>query len=86
MVLCFRLYFGKDPIVMNTAEATVKQLVSLVFERVILEDEQNPSNTNGQANLEELKVPSNTAPKTLRICAADAFLMFQVLFHEFLLL
>lgn len=78
MVLCFRLYFGKDPIVVNTAEATVKHLVSLVFERVLAEDEQNPPDSDSQVNLEELKVPSNAAPKTLRSCAADAYLMFQV--------
>ncbi|CAL4062138.1 unnamed protein product, partial [Meganyctiphanes norvegica] len=38
LVLCFRLHFTKDPIVVNTAGATVRQLVSAVFERVIHED------------------------------------------------
>lgn len=78
LVLCFRLYFGKDPIVVNTAEATVKHLVSLVFDRVLAEDEQHQPNSDSQVNLEELKVPSNVPPKTLRNCAADAYLMFQV--------
>lgn len=77
LVLCFRLYFSKDSVVVNTAEATVKHLVSLVFERVVLEDEQFPPSTNGQINLEELKQPSNISPKTLQTCAADAYLMFQ---------
>lgn len=81
-MLCFRLYFGKDPIVVNTAEATVKHLVSLVFERVLSEDEQHPPSSTSQVNLEELKVPSNVPPKTLRNCAADAYLMFQVGFSE----
>jgi len=40
-VLCFRLHFTKDSqAVINTAGATVRQLVSLVFERVMHEDEQ----------------------------------------------
>jgi len=40
-VLCFRLHFTKDSqAVINTAGATVRQLVALVFERVMHEDEQ----------------------------------------------
>lgn len=64
---------------MNTAEATVKQLVSLVFERVLSEDEEYEVDKNLQINWEELKQPSNIPPKTLRPCAADAYLMFQVM-------
>ncbi|XP_060847861.1 protein MON2 homolog isoform X2 [Rhopalosiphum padi] len=41
LVLCFRLHFTKDSqAVINTAGATVRQLVALVFERVMHEDEQ----------------------------------------------
>lgn len=41
LVLCFRLHFTKDSqAVINTAGATVRQLVALVFERVIHEDQQ----------------------------------------------
>jgi len=41
LVLCFRLHFTKDSqAVINTAGATVRQLVALVFERVLYEDEQ----------------------------------------------
>lgn len=40
-MLCFRLHFTKDSqAVINTAGATVRQLVALVFERVLYEDEQ----------------------------------------------
>lgn len=40
-MLCFRLHFTKDSqAVINTAGATVRQLVALVFERVMQEDEQ----------------------------------------------
>ena len=37
-VLCFRLHFGKDTITINTAAATVRQLFTSVFERVVFED------------------------------------------------
>lgn len=79
LVLCFRLHFTKDSTTINTAGATVRQLVSLVFERVVAEDEQSPDNEDSDdINLEELKIPTNQAPKSLGPCAADAYLMFQV--------
>lgn len=58
----------------------MKQLVSLVFERVLAEDELYEVDKNLQISLEELKQPSNIPPKTLKPCAADAYLMFQVCF------
>ncbi|XP_014237162.1 protein MON2 homolog isoform X1 [Trichogramma pretiosum] len=77
LVLCFRLHFTKDSTTCNTAGATVRQLVSLVFERVVAEDEQFSDQPTIDENLEELKIPTSTPPKGLRPCAADAFLMFQ---------
>ncbi|XP_075218459.1 mon2 homolog, regulator of endosome-to-Golgi trafficking isoform X2 [Lycorma delicatula] len=79
LVLCFRLHFTKDSTTINTAGATVRQLISLVFERVIAEDEhfKNNDTPDQQVNLEDLKIPSNVAPKGLRPCAGDAYLMFQ---------
>ncbi|XP_066996963.1 protein MON2 homolog isoform X2 [Anabrus simplex] len=79
LVLCFRLHFTKDSTTINTAGATVRQLVSLVFERVVAEDEyfRTRDTVKREVNLEELKIPSNVAPKGLRPCAADAYLMFQ---------
>lgn len=80
-MLCFRLHFAKKTTIINTAGATVRQLVSLVFERVVQEDEelQNSDNPpqNRQVNLEELKTASGVAPKGLPPCAADAYLLFQ---------
>lgn len=38
IVLCFRLHFTKDSTTINTAAATVRQLISVVFERVAAED------------------------------------------------
>ena len=40
MVLCFKLYFIKDATICTTAAATVRQMVSVIFERVLIEDSQ----------------------------------------------
>lgn len=78
LVLCFRLHFTKDSTIINTAGATVRQLVSLVFERVLSEDQESPSSESPrEINIEELKSAIGQAPKGLKPCAADAFLLFQ---------
>lgn len=58
----------------------MRQLISLVFERVVSEDKESSSKQldNAPTNIEELKVLSSSPPKGLRPCAADAYLMFQV--------
>jgi len=119
--LCFRLHFTKDSqAVINTAGATVRQLVSLVFERALHEDEQfeqlkdhsginngdNKHDLSQQSNVVDTSTPVhvhqqhqiiktppinnqhnyasnsdiNSVVASLRPCAADAYLMFQVLF------
>lgn len=81
LVLCFRLHFAKNSTTINTAGATVRQLVSLVFERVVVEYEQLANSEipppKRLINIEELKSPNANAPKGLPICASDAFLLFQ---------
>lgn len=78
LVLCFRLHFTKDSTTINTAGATVRQLVSLVFERALVEQEESKSDEEvREINLEELKISHGMAPKGLKPCAADAFLLFQ---------
>lgn len=78
LVLCFRLHFTKDSTIINTAGATVRQLVSLVFERVIAEEQESPSSESPrEINIEDLKSAVGQAPKGLKPCAADAFLLFQ---------
>ena len=49
IVLCFRLHFTKDSTTINTAAATVRQLVSMVFERVMAEDDTPNPQPPGQA-------------------------------------
>ena len=41
MVMSFKLYFTKDPTVSSTAAATVRQMVSVLFDRVVTEDSKD---------------------------------------------
>ncbi|XP_048864453.1 protein MON2 homolog isoform X2 [Brienomyrus brachyistius] len=75
IVLCFRLHFTKDNITNNTAAATVRQVVTVVFERMVAEDKQFKG-------VEEQPQPvqSNTSRRsisTLRPSAKDAYMLFQ---------
>lgn len=89
LVLCFRLHFAKDTTIGNTAGATVRQLVSLVFERVVIEDcnmEDDSSNEEVSPKLEQENSFSDVVDKqqdfqlkTLKPFALDAFSLFQVL-------
>ncbi|KAH7729489.1 hypothetical protein AAVH_02964 [Aphelenchoides avenae] len=77
IVLAIKLNFSKDPSVINAASAAVRQLFSCVFERVIQED--------GMKGAELMIVPQtvrkstspNSAPPTLRPCAADGYLLLK---------
>ncbi|XP_052646763.1 protein MON2 homolog isoform X7 [Harpia harpyja] len=75
IVLCFRLHFTKDNITNNTAAATVRQVVTVVFERVVAEDEQykdtidQPVAVQGNSNRRSVS--------TLKPCAKDAYMLFQ---------
>ena len=48
IVLCFRLHFTKDNITNNTAAATVRQVVTVVFERMVAEDERFKGRREGE--------------------------------------
>ena len=78
LVLCFRLHFTKDSTTINTAAATVRQLVSMVFERVMTEDEVASQEPLEPMSVEALKAGGKHAPRSLRPCAGDAYLLFQV--------
>ncbi|XP_028666343.1 protein MON2 homolog isoform X1 [Erpetoichthys calabaricus] len=75
IVLCFRLHFTKDNITNNTAAATVRQVVTVVFERMVAEDERHksiiepPAAIQGNSNRRSIS--------TLRPCAKDAYMLFQ---------
>ncbi|XP_069440869.1 protein MON2 homolog isoform X9 [Ovis canadensis] len=75
IVLCFRLHFTKDNITNNTAAATVRQVVTVVFERMVAEDERyrditdQPVLVQGNSNRRSVS--------TLKPCAKDAYMLFQ---------
>uniref|UniRef100_A0A8C0XD69 Protein MON2 n=1 Tax=Castor canadensis TaxID=51338 RepID=A0A8C0XD69_CASCN len=75
IVLCFRLHFTKDNITNNTAAATVRQVVTVVFERMVAEDERHrdiieqPTLVQGNSNRRSVS--------TLKPCAKDAYMLFQ---------
>ncbi|XP_030891820.1 protein MON2 homolog isoform X7 [Leptonychotes weddellii] len=75
IVLCFRLHFTKDNITNNTAAATVRQVVTVVFERMVAEDERHrdiieqPVLVQGNSNRRSVS--------TLQPCAKDAYMLFQ---------
>uniref|UniRef100_A0A8C9T1Y4 Protein MON2 homolog n=1 Tax=Scleropages formosus TaxID=113540 RepID=A0A8C9T1Y4_SCLFO len=75
IVLCFRLHFTKDNITNNTAAATVRQVVTVVFERMVAEDERykgvedQPPLVQGNSNRRSIS--------TLRPSAKDAYMLFQ---------
>uniref|UniRef100_A0A671Z0C4 Protein MON2 homolog n=1 Tax=Sparus aurata TaxID=8175 RepID=A0A671Z0C4_SPAAU len=75
IVLCFRLHFTKDNITNNTAAATVRQVVTVVFERMVAEDERFKGIVEQQP-----PVQGNTnrrSVSTLRPSAKDAYMLFQ---------
>uniref|UniRef100_A0A8C7PNT8 Protein MON2 homolog n=1 Tax=Oncorhynchus mykiss TaxID=8022 RepID=A0A8C7PNT8_ONCMY len=74
IVLCFRLHFTKDNITNNTAAATVRQVVTVVFERMVAEDDRfkglsRPPPVQGNTNRRSVS--------TLRPSAKDAYMLFQ---------
>ncbi|XP_073069452.1 protein MON2 homolog isoform X3 [Manis javanica] len=83
IVLCFRLHFTKDNITNNTAAATVRQVVTVVFERMVAEDERHrdiieqPILVQGNSNRRSVS--------TLKPCAKDAYMLFQHQEFSFLL-
>jgi hypothetical protein len=73
MLLCFRLqeHSKSNPVVNNTAAATLRQLIVHMFEKVTLEDDQLA------VDIKEGKVKPAQS-KVMLPCARDAYLLFQV--------
>ncbi|CAB3242619.1 unnamed protein product [Arctia plantaginis] len=76
MVMCMRMVSpseNRDVSTSHAAAATVRQLVALVFERALAEADGvlkvNPADIRPQTN--------NKAPKDLKPCAVDAYLILQ---------
>ena len=79
LALSFRLHFTKNQTTNNAASATVRQIVSVIFERAQKEDGDivEQQTTQCEYNFEELKQGSRYPPKSLRSAAGDAFLLLQ---------
>lgn len=79
LVLCFRLHYTKNPTIVNTAGATIRQLVSLVFERVYLEKDSVPSLQQQQQHASGTGSPDADGSSThdSQTFALDAFHLFQ---------
>ncbi|XP_037957121.1 protein MON2 homolog isoform X2 [Teleopsis dalmanni] len=80
LVLCFRLHYTKNSTIVNTAGATIRQLVSLVFERVYLEKDalstiQQPGPLKPSKDTACDAENSNT--NEMQTFASDAFFLFQ---------
>ncbi|CAF1163302.1 unnamed protein product [Didymodactylos carnosus] len=88
-VITFRLCFSKDPTIVNTATAAVRQLVTAVYDRVIEEDSrvhETPSTTASQQIEQPLLQDTDFMKhhskdslnvEMLRPYAKDAYLLFQ---------
>jgi hypothetical protein len=79
IAICFRLNFTKNQTTNNAASATVRQIVAVVFERVIKSQDAHTEaeQTRTSFNFEELKQGSRFPPKSLKSPAVDAFMLFQ---------
>lgn len=81
LVICFRLAFSKDQIVSTTAGATVRHLVSAVFDRAMaVQDSDTRSRENLTANtlVKPAASPSGKGGASeLPGLVADAYLLFQ---------
>jgi hypothetical protein len=69
-VLCFQLHSGRDSVISNTASASVRQLVCVVFDRV------TTIKTGGEP-LSPTRLIHKNAPKNLEPSVLDAYLLFQ---------
>jgi len=77
LVLCFRLHYTKNPTIVNTAGATIRQLVSLVFERVYLEKDSVSSLQQQQQQPSGSPSEGEGGGQDVQTFASDAFLLFQ---------
>ena len=74
-----RLAGSKDLIVMNTATAQLSQMVTKVFERLIVENKQkSPNNRTVKIEMDQLKILNKEAPSWMSESGQDAYMLLQV--------
>ena len=81
LTIGLRIASSKDQIVMNTATAMLSQMVTKVFERVLVENKLvKPSNDGNlkQSDIDHLKMLSKEAPAWMNESAQDAYMLLQV--------
>ncbi len=83
LTIALRLSASKDLIVMNTATAMLSQMVTKVFERVIVENKQQQqvqTNAGVKIDMDELKTLNNVPPSWMNESAQDAYMLLQDLY------
>ena len=86
--LCFRLHYTKNPTTNNTASATIRQLVTVIFERIQSEDKKNSiavsadnssDSFKSEKLFESLSGVDSPRYKPIKLCqaAADGFNFLQ---------
>lgn len=84
LTIALRLSASKDIVVMNTATAMLSQMVTKVFERVIVENKQqaatNLAAINTKIDMDHLKTLSNVPPAWISESAQDAYMLLQDLY------
>jgi hypothetical protein len=78
--MSFQLANQNNPTIKNTAGATLKQLASLIFEKVAKEEEApSDDHSTGERRMSAVSTSIETVLVTLRPAAKDAYLIF----HDF---
>ena len=85
ITIAFRLLASKDPTVMNTATAVLSQMVTKVFDRVLVENKQqsksnNINNNNSQIDMDQLKALNKEPPSWMNESGQDAYMLLQDLY------
>jgi hypothetical protein len=84
ITIAFRLLASKDPTVMNTATAVLSQMVTKVFDRVLVENKQqsqsNNNNNNSQIDMDQLKALNKEPPSWMNESGQDAYMLLQDLY------
>ncbi len=84
MTIALRLLASKDMTVMNTAQAMLNQMVTKVFDRVLVENkltntqETSESKQIDQQKIDQLKMLSKEPPSWINESAQDAYMFLQV--------
>ena len=80
-----RIASSKDQILVNTATAMLSQMVTKVFERVLVENKQQQQQSgqnaaiSKQIDLDQLKSLSKEAPSWMNESSQDAYMLLQVI-------